>query len=239
MAHGLPGLIAYDFGQADIISRLAEGSIEFGRVVSRGTDPDNQVVPGGSSPFGITVRDVAREVNSSGDAVYDDEDVAAVMKRGPIWIKSADAGVPGDRLNYNTTTGAIGVGAPGAGEKSIPGARLETTVVQNGVAIITVQFEQDDKTPPADVTDLALVAGDTQIAATWTDPTDSDLARLLVTAVNESTGLVAGSYEVAAGTEALTVTSLTNGTAYTIRVQSVDASGNVSPGVSDSETPSA
>jgi len=141
MAPGLPGLIAHDFGQADIVSRQAEGAIEFGRVVSRGTDPDNQVVPGGdATAWGLSVRDVAHEVRADGDAIYDDKDTAAIMRKGYLWVTVADAGVPGDALNYVDATGAIGVGTPEAGETALPEATLETTVGAGELAVIRVNF---------------------------------------------------------------------------------------------------
>lgn len=141
MANGLPGLIAHDFGQADIVSRLAEGEILPGIVVSRGTDPDNQVVPGGdATAWGLSVRDVAREVNVDGDPVYDDKDVAAIMRKGYLWVIVADAGVPGDALNYVDATGAIGVGAPEVGETALTEVTLETTVGAGELAVVRANF---------------------------------------------------------------------------------------------------
>lgn len=139
---GLPGLVAHDFGQADIISRLAEGDIEFGRVVSRGTDPDNQVVPGNgvTTVMGLSVRDLAREVDNNGDSLYVDESVAAVMKKGYMWVTVLDAGAPDDALYFVNATGEIGVGAPGAGQTALTGVNLETTVGAGELAIVRVNL---------------------------------------------------------------------------------------------------
>jgi hypothetical protein len=141
MANGLPGQIAHDFGQKDVVSRLAEGAIAPGIVVSRGTDPDNQVVPGGdAAAWGLSVRDPAREVDASGDPTYDDTDTVAVMRKGYMWVTVADAGVPGDALNYVDATGAIGVGAPEAGETALTEVTLETTVGAGGLAVVRANF---------------------------------------------------------------------------------------------------
>jgi hypothetical protein len=141
MVYGLPGQVAHDFGQGDIVSRLAEGAISPGVIVSRGTDKDNQVTAGGdATAWGLSIRDVAREVDSGGDPTFTDKSVLPVMREGYAWVTVADAGDPGDVLNYVDASGAIGVGAPEAGETALPEVTLETTVTAGGIAIVRVNF---------------------------------------------------------------------------------------------------
>lgn len=69
-------------------------------------------------------------------------------------------------------------------------------------------------------TNLAVVAGDQSLAVTWTDSTDSHGGTLtgvdIETSLNGSTWSLAGTVNV--GVEAFTVTGLTNGSAYSVRV---------------------
>lgn len=89
-----------------------------------------------------------------------------------------------------------------------------------------------DKTPPAEVSGLSLTAGNGLLTAVWVDPADPDLASLDV--------LVDGAHRpVAKGVQTLTISGLTNGTAYTVVVKAVDSSGNASAGVGKTATPAA
>jgi len=126
----LPGLVA-DIGPHEIVSKKAEGAFGFGLVVCRGT-ADDQAKINDTDYIGISVRDLARENNASGDTAYVDEDVAAVMRKGYIWCVIADTGSPGAVLNFVNATGAIGVGAAGAGETDLTGWTLESTVASGG-----------------------------------------------------------------------------------------------------------
>jgi uncharacterized Fe-S center protein len=90
-----------------------------------------------------------------------------------------------------------------------------------------------DTIPPAEVSNLNGIPGDGQVTLTWTDPTDNDFSKVEITySPNGST------VEVAKGAQTGTVTGLTNGTAYTFTVKTIDTSGNKSGGVtSPSYTP--
>jgi hypothetical protein len=81
--------------------------------------------------------------------------------------------------------------------------------------------------PPADVSNLDAVAGNTEIVLTWNDPGDADLNDILVTWEPGS-----GSQSVATGVETYTIGSLTNGTTYTVTVYARDSVPNASDGVS-------
>jgi hypothetical protein len=134
-----------DLEPKEVVSRLAEsGDIGFGLAVSRGT-ADDQATLGGSAFLGVTLRSLDREGTVLTGAVdYDQYSAMAVLRSGYCWVTVADTGSPGAKLNYNTTTGAIGVGAPGAGEAEFPGT-LETTVASGGtLGLIRVHAEVHD-----------------------------------------------------------------------------------------------
>lgn len=63
---------------------------------------------------GITFTENMRSLNSAGYAGYNDEDVMAVLKRGKVWVKTADA----------ITDLSSGVWALGAGAGTAPDAAL-------------------------------------------------------------------------------------------------------------------
>lgn len=136
-AKALPGLVAYGYGPNEIVSKKAEGAFNFGLVVVRGTS-DTQVKLNGTVQFGVSVRDIHRENTSTPATLYQDEDVAAIMKRGYIWATIADAGVPGNALNFVNATGVIGVGTAVAGETDLTGWTLETTVGAGELGLIRV-----------------------------------------------------------------------------------------------------
>jgi len=94
--------------------------------------------------------------------------------------------------------------------------------------------DDDDTTPPAEVSALAASAGNAQAVLTWTEPDDADFAGVEITASPTVTG---SPFTVAKGTTTKIVTGLTNGTAYTFTVKSVDTAGNKSAGATASVTP--
>jgi len=138
------GLIA-DLEPKEVVSKHAEGGdIGFGLAVSRGT-ADDQATKGGSAVLGVTVRSLDREgAVTTGAVDYDQYSTMAVMRAGYCWVNVQDTGSPGAALNYNTTTGLIGVGDPGAGELVFPGT-LESTVASGGdLGLIRVQDSAHD-----------------------------------------------------------------------------------------------
>jgi formylglycine-generating enzyme required for sulfatase activity len=88
-----------------------------------------------------------------------------------------------------------------------------------------------DTTAPADVMGLRATAGDTQVELGWTEPSDTDFEKVEISGTGFTT------VEVTKGTAATTITGLTNGTAYTFTVKSVDTTGNKSAGATVTATP--
>ncbi|QEN03404.1 hypothetical protein EW093_01360 [Thiospirochaeta perfilievii] len=87
-----------------------------------------------------------------------------------------------------------------------------------------------DTTAPANPTLGTITAGDTSITINWSEPTDADFASIEYSGTGITTGTVAK------GTTTKEITGLTNGTAYTITIKSVDTTGNKSTGVSYAST---
>lgn len=122
-----PGLIA-DNNPFETISKKAEGAIDFGMPVKRGTDED-QVIKGGPLPIGIAVRHLDAEDDS-----YADEETVTVLRMGYVYLDVSETGSAGDALNVVDATGVIGVGAAGAGESDLP-ATLEQDLAAPGIAL--------------------------------------------------------------------------------------------------------
>lgn len=79
----------------EVVSRLIEDSagIGFGKAVVRGTDADRQVKAGVGS-FGITVRELTREMDKRGAGAvtkYIQNNAAAILRKGNVYIKLVTA----------------------------------------------------------------------------------------------------------------------------------------------------
>lgn len=136
----LAGLI-YALAPHNIISRSVETTtgIEFARAVSRGTDADNQTVVGGNSFLGITIRSLENEgAAETGALKLEQNQTAGIMVEGYVWAVCPTGCVPGDAVNYNTTTGVLDSGAPVAGENSLDDASWETTAAAGELAVIRI-----------------------------------------------------------------------------------------------------
>lgn len=125
---------------SEVVSRLVEtGEIGFGIAVSRSATAGKEgklIVLGGADFLGITIRMLSKEAKQFGDPTILNKatESASVMQRGVISLTIPSGGNAGDPLKYNTTTGVIDAGAPGAGEAALPGGVLEQTVAAGVVA---------------------------------------------------------------------------------------------------------
>ncbi len=86
-------------------------------------------------------------------------------------------------------------------------------------------LDNNDTIAPAELTNVNGISGDGQITLSWTDPTDADFSRVEIT--YNSNNVI----RVNKGIQTAVISNLTNGTAYTFRLISVDESGNRSAGV--------
>lgn len=99
------GLVA-DMQTSVRLSRLAEGSVTPGRVVTQGTD-DNQIVQGGTGTIlGISVAD--RSLYPDQNGTYSDGNTALYVSRPAIiWCVAQVSVAAGDSVAYDTATGEV------------------------------------------------------------------------------------------------------------------------------------
>lgn len=191
--------------------------IGYGVVVSRGTSTGKQIVVGGTAVVGVTVRPETSFGDGSADltnpGIYSQYKEAGVMRRGYIRLACTGTASAGSRLiSYNTTTGAIVLGAPGSGEARIYGLTLEedvTTADANGAL-----FRVDD---PRDVTDAA-VGFVTDVTVNGTSVVSAGTAVIsAVTSltVGEETDIV-GDVEFVDDSTAITIVGSATGATVTI-----------------------
>lgn len=136
------GLI-YAQAPHDIVSRSVEtvAGIAFGVAVTRGTDPDKQIVPAGATDFlGITIRSLENEgAINTGNINWAQYQTAGVLREGYIWAVCPTGCVPGDLVNYVDGTGVLDSGAAGVGETQLDGATWETTAAAGELAVIRLE----------------------------------------------------------------------------------------------------
>lgn len=133
------GLI-YALAPHDIVSRAVEtaAGVDFGVVVSRGTDGEKQAVLGGATALGITVRSLEREGSANGDIAYTQYETAGIMREGYIWAVCPAGCNPGDTVKYTTATGVLDSGAAGAGETALANATWETVAAAGELAVVRI-----------------------------------------------------------------------------------------------------
>lgn len=108
-------------------------------------------------------------------------------------------------------------------------ASLETVSTTGSALCVTLAI-LPDRTPPGEVRDAAVAAGDRSLTVTWIDPTDPDL---------EAVKVVCGEIVryVEPGVESAVFPGLVPGSVCRIRLSTLDASGNLSAGFSLSGSP--
>lgn len=101
------------------------------------------------------------------------------------------------------------------------------------VLVSCSEDDNEDKTPPAQVSDLEAVIGEGEITLSWTEPEDDDLEDIEISYTPGTNPTLTQS----SGLEQITVQGLSNGTEYTFSVKTVDKHGNKSQSVDISATP--
>jgi uncharacterized Fe-S center protein len=89
-----------------------------------------------------------------------------------------------------------------------------------------VAANPDDHTPPAEVTGVNGTPGNARVTLTWTDPADNDFNKVEITYTPGN-----ATVEVGKGAQTAVIGNLTNGTAYSFTLKTVDVSGNKSAGI--------
>lgn len=131
ISNGYPGQVA-DLGLSNAISRDVEDAagIAFGLPVVQGT-LDRQVKVAAAGVFiGITVRDQTLVGDTHADKYLQNE-TAAIMTDGVIWVTAGEAVVAGDVV-YRTAAGVLN--KTSASNTLIVGARWETSAASGALA---------------------------------------------------------------------------------------------------------
>ncbi|UTC45334.1 DUF4959 domain-containing protein [Treponema vincentii] len=119
--------------------------------------------------------------------------------------------------------------------KTLDKSLNKSTGVSTAEAVKPV--DTSDKTPPAEVTELNAVTGDGKISLSWKNPGDADLYQVEISA-SPAAGTLSHAVYLSAEkgkTMSFTAEGLTNGTAYTFTVKTLDKALNKSTGVSTAE----
>jgi hypothetical protein len=101
--------------------------------------------------------------------------------------------------------------------------------------------EEEDDTPPSEVTNLNAEALNQSVKLTWTNPIDSDFKSILIECFESP--LLEYDYRtgqsgwIEDGSEEYTVKYLSNTIEYTFTVKSVDEAGNASKGIQTKAIP--
>lgn len=131
--------LVYAQAPHDIVSRDVEtvAGIGFGVAVSRGTDLERQVVAGGTSFTGITIRSLDKEgAANTGSIQWNEKETAGILRDGYIWVVCPSGCNPGDSANYVNATGVIDSGSAGVGETQLDGAQWETVAAAGELAVL-------------------------------------------------------------------------------------------------------
>lgn len=136
----LAGLL-YAQHPSDIVSRKIEtaAGIAHGVVVSRGTN-DDQVVVGGATALGITLRSLDKEgAANTGDIQWDEHESAPILRSGYVWAVCPAGCSPGDSVLYTTATGVLDSGTAGAGETQLANATWELDAAAGELSVIRLK----------------------------------------------------------------------------------------------------
>lgn len=126
-AAGLAGVIA-DTSDRTVDSFAAEGVVEFGWPVARGTSPGKQVVRSGAANFlGVALFSQTEEAGN-----YADNASVPVLTKGRVWVVSAEAVVPGNPVKISAGGTFVTAGAT-----AIVGTFL-TAADAGGLAVIEI-----------------------------------------------------------------------------------------------------
>jgi hypothetical protein len=150
-AVGFPGQFA-DAGFGDVISRVAEVAVPFGKFVVQGTDKDNQAnLPGAATDITNTLLRLGIAMKTHGIEsdpnvalpTYPIKSVMSVMKKGRAWVVVEESVSPSDPVYVRYAAGGSGKGSfgktAGSTERALlANARYLTTASADGLAMVEV-----------------------------------------------------------------------------------------------------
>lgn len=135
----LPGVIAWDFGTADLVSAVAEGVIPFGVAVIQGTKA-RTALAGGAAIIGFATRSILSQyaiINNSD--VYGPTEMVSILRDGYIWVLNSGAAAVADGSQlYVDPTGKV-VSSATVGAVAVPGSRVEVGGAVGALVLIRVK----------------------------------------------------------------------------------------------------
>ena len=183
----LIGQPVYDTIRGFVYSRACESaSIDFGLAVGAGS-ADTQCVVGGSTLLGVALRNPANPMDSDNDGQYIQYQTVDVIDQDFVCVNTAStSGAYGDPVSYNTTTGAVVIGAPGAGENMLgwlaqtvtAAGKIRIFVDSRSEATPTIGGVELDLSSLADDCVLRYNAANTAFECEATDDVDLDAKSL-------------------------------------------------------------
>lgn len=147
-AYGIPGELAFEGplrAQAAVLNSADAANNVFGRYFTLSAEGVAQAGgagsiggilanPKGSVSYGTTANGPLAPTSTIANG-----EIGELVTSGIIYVTLPGAAALGDAIKYNTTTGILGSGAPGAGEAAVPNARVSHfTVAGAGLAVITI-----------------------------------------------------------------------------------------------------
>ncbi|MNO20757.1 Endo-1,4-beta-xylanase A precursor [compost metagenome] len=213
-----------------IIENLVAGSYEIRYAETDTKNPSSAVI--------IVVPDgTKQEQNPPSDTEVRVVDVSATgAKDGKITgVNSAmEYRKQGADADNWTAISGIEVTGLGSGTYDVRYKETETHHASQSLTVIIGNPVVDPTDPELqEVTEVKVTTGDGQLTITWINPVHADFDHVVIT------GAEIAEQNIGGGDHSATITGLVNGTYYTIKLQTVDTTGNVSAGISVSGTPAA
>lgn len=139
-AHESPDVVSYSAEvPADVLDGTVTGEkgIPFGRVVSLGTNENDQVKlgdPDTKGAFGISVREISREIDCCEPfAGYKHQETVAVNRSGYQYITCPEGCNAGDPVDFDPATGEM---HNGGGGTVLPNARWEFQTAAGELGVV-------------------------------------------------------------------------------------------------------
>ena len=223
-----------DGGRYTAVSGTSIENLEAGSYEIRYAETDTRnpsfaiiiVVPDGTKqeqnpPSGAEVRGVDVSVTGAKDGKITGVNSAMEYRKQEV-----------DAHNWIIISG-IEVTALDAGTYEVRYKETETHHASQSLTVIIGNSVVDPTDPELqEVTEVKVNAGDGQLNVTWINPVSADFDHVVVTGEEFE-------QKIGGGNNSTIITGLVNGTHYTIKLQTVNKTGNVSAGISVSGTPSA
>ena len=151
LAVGLEGQKA-DSGFDDVLSRIAEGAVPFGKLVVVGTDPDKQgqlpsttgEITTASGILGVSIHSHDNQFTAVGEGNAN-EDAMNLMHKGRVYVKVEEAVTPASPVFARYAAGGDGLGSfrasdPGTAADQVPGARYLSSAGIGELALLEVDL---------------------------------------------------------------------------------------------------